>query len=229
MVLPSMAQKKRPQNNPTYDNDVFNMGFSLGTNVMFFRLTPSSSMLLSNKCDTVYGVEPISQPGININMITDLRVLSFLNLRVLPGLNIGQRNLLYKKYDKKEHPDTLIFDNYTMRLLSTYMELPVLLKFSGLRINNYRPYLLAGGNIRFDREANRMNRKNEDYSIKLRALDYYYEVGGGIDFYMQYFKLGVELKMSYGVKDILIKEDYDYALVFDKIKNKMFMLSFHFE
>ncbi len=41
---------------------------------------------------------------------------------------------------------------------------------------------------------------------RLKRPDLYYELGAGMDFYLTYFKLSVELKMSNGFGDVLVKE-----------------------
>ena len=64
----------------------------------------------------------------------------------------------------------------------------------------------------------------------MRPLDFYFEIGAGLDFYLTYFKLSTELKMSYGLKDVLIHEpDVEYNSVIEELKSKMFLLSLHFE
>ena len=69
--------------------------------------------------------------------------------------------------------------------------------------------------------------------IRIKKPDLYYEFGAGLDFYLPYFKMSVELKMSNGVSDVLIKE-YDprhpeYGNAIEKMKSQIWVLSFHFE
>jgi hypothetical protein len=235
LAMPSFAQRKSVQNLPTYDNMWLQLGFSLGYNNMFYRPTLTNYLLNDSNCDTVYGVETRTTPGFNLGIITGLRLNKFMNIRLLPGMNFGQRNIEYKIIDPESKPDSPRFITYPMYIPSIYIESPLLLKICGLRINNYRPFLIGGVNVRYDLESNRKNRKKpkdnlfDDYTIKTYALDYFYEAGAGIDFYMTYFKFGIELKMSYGVKDILRKESVEYSTVFDKLKSKLFILSLNLE
>jgi len=205
------------------------MGFTLGYNNMFFRAKPSADLLFKPKSDSVYGFEPVSQAGFNLGMIAELNLFKYLSIRMLPGMDFGQRNIQYKMHST-EYPDSVLFYTYDMVIPTIDVELPILLKLKGMRINNYRPYLIGGGNVRYDLETRRKSQKNTDYTIKLKPVDYFFEVGAGIDFYMTYFKLSTELKMSYGLKDILIHEPtIDYNRVIDRLQTKMFLLSFHFE
>jgi len=225
----SIAQIRRLQNNPNYDDDKFHLGFSLGYNNMYFRMKPSSDLLFPSKCDSVYGLEVVSQAGFNLGMISELNLSKYFSIRVLPGMNFGQRNIQYKMRDKN-YPDSVVFYTYDMLIPSIFVELPILFRLKGMRINNYRPYIIGGGNIKYDLETRRKNQKNKDYSIKLKPVDFFFEIGAGMDFYLTYFKFSTEIKMSYGLKDILIHEPaIEYNKVIDQLKTKMFVLSFNFE
>lgn len=227
----SIAQKRKVPNNPNYDADKFHLGFSLGYNNMFFRMQPSSNLLFQSKSDSIYGLEVLSQPGFNLGMISELNIFKYLSIRMLPGMNFGQRNIQYKRrVINIDDPNSFVFETYEMLVPSIDVEMPVLLRLKGLRVNNYRPYIVGGGNVRYDLETRRKNQKNADYSIKLKPLDFFFEVGAGLDFYLTYFKFSTELKMSYGIKDILVHEpNIDYNTVIDRLKTKMFILSFNFE
>ena len=54
-----------------------------------------------------------------------------LNLRFEPGLKTNKLNVFYSNDDKRE-------------IKSTYIQLPLLLKYSAKRYNNIRPYVLGG-------------------------------------------------------------------------------------
>ena len=200
---------------------------------MFFRMKPSADILFTSKSDSVYGVEVISQPGFNLGMISELNLFKYLSIRMLPGMNFGGRNIQYKIRNFTVLNDSIAFykgrDQDIIKVPSINVELPILLRLKGMRINNYRPYIIGGGNVRYDLETRRKNKKDE-FNIKLKPLDFFFEIGAGIDFYLTYFKFSTELKMSYGLKDILIKEPFDERnRVLDQLKSKMFILSFNFE
>ena len=54
-------------------------------------------------------------------------------------------------------------------------------------------------------------------------------LGVGFDFYFEWFKLGTELKMSYGFFDVLKRENNIYTLGIDQMRSKIFQVSFTFE
>lgn len=55
------------------------------------------------------------------------------------------------------------------------------------------------------------------------------EIGFGTDFYLEYFKFGIEIKMSYGIRDILDRDNTPLTDPIDKLSTKMFLLSLTFE
>jgi len=66
--------------------------------------------------------------------------------------------------------------------------------------------------------------------VKLARIDYGYQIGVGFDFFMEYFKFGIELKMYTGLPNLLVKDDkYVYSSSVDKLTNKTFTISLFFE
>lgn len=216
------AQKERPMNKSWYDDKLLHFGFSLGTNTMDFNLTPSQ---LNYGADSIYAEVSQLFPGINIQIITDLRLNKYMNLRFLPGVSFGQRTLKYylnqESWGKEQ------------RLESSFLEFPLSLKFKGDRMNNVRPYIIGGMNFRYDLSGKKEFNDEKPVYVRLKRPDLYYEAGAGIDFYLTYFKLGVELKMSNGITNVLV-DDYppnypEYRNAIEKMKSQIWVVSFHFE
>ena len=75
--------------------------------------------------------------------------------------------------------------------------------------------------------------EEKDIYIRLKPFDYYWELGFGVDSYLQYFKLSTELKLSIGFSDVLV-HDYNtshpqFVSSIDQLLSRIIMLSFHFE
>lgn len=179
--------------------------------------------------DSIFGVEPVSMLSAHIEIITDIRLGEHFNLRCQPGFFLGQRNLEYKR----RVPTSRHEFNYTidvMQLPSYYLELPILFKFKAVRINNYRPYLIAGGAVLYDLEYRRENDENEFYTIQRKPLEFGLQIGVGIDWFMPFFKLGTEFRAHFGFTDILEHEHAnEYNTSIESLYTKLFMLSFNFE
>ena len=91
-------------------------------------------------------------------------------------------------------------------------------------------YLLAGGQYSLDIAS---NARKQDLSgqivVKLNKNDVYALVGVGFDFYNPWFKLGVEIKMAYGLFDMLKRDNTIYTQGIAKLDSKIFQLCFTFE
>jgi hypothetical protein len=216
------GQKQKPKNESWYDEKLLHFGFSLGFNTMDFDITPSQKYYQIN---SLYPEVNKLNPGINIQIVTDLRPANHLDIRFLPGVSFGQRVIMYYKNS------TLV--NNQQRLESSFLEFPLLLKYKGDRLNNVRPYVIGGFNFRYDLAGKKEFDDAKPIYIRIKRPDLYYELGAGVDFYLVYFKLSVELKMSNGLGDVLIKEaapghpEYENAI--EKMKSQIWILAFHFE
>ena len=224
LLIPVMAtaQKAKPKNDSNYDERLLHFGFSMGLNTMDFnaKMNPSDT--------NNWTAEVVSlKPGINIQIVMDYRPTTYLDVRFLPGVSFGQRNLNF--YDEDG-----VLVNDEQQLESSFLEFPLLLKAKGMRLNNSRPYLIGGINFRYDLAAKKEYDEDSDVYIRLRKADFYYEVGAGIDFYLPYFKLTIEAKMSNGLRDVLVHDEPhpyhpQYVNSIESLKSQMWVLSFHFE
>lgn len=227
------AQYRRPiiLNDPDYDvNKPLNFGFSLGINIMDFDIKNSNKFETDNDGNSFQYFADITHvsPGLNVNAICDLRLTENLHLRFLPGYAFGQRNLdFYKVANDSTALET------TMKMESSFIDLPLGFKYVSQRSNNVRPYLYFGGNYRIDLAAYKRLKIDKGVLIRLEKSDFYYEIGFGIDFFLTYFKFSTEIKWSAGINNALSK-DYaegaeNYKNAIDMMRSKMIVIAFHFE
>jgi hypothetical protein len=157
--------------------------------------------------------------------VTNLRAGEYFDIRFLPGVSFGQRMINYYK-NQVSYPTP-------QRLESSFLEFPLLLKYKGERLNNVRPYIIGGLNYRYDLAGKKEYDDEKPVYIRLKRPDRYYEAGAGLDFYLTYFKLSIELKMSNGIGNVLVSEPEhnhpEYVNAIDKMKSQLWVLSFHFE
>jgi hypothetical protein len=225
LSIDAFTQKQRPKNDSWYDDKLLHFGFSLGMNLMDFNITPSQEYL---NAEGYYPDVSILNPGINIQIVTNLRPAKYLDLRFLPGVSFGQRNVRYYDYE------TGVIINEQQRVESSFLEFPFLLKYKGDRLNNVRPYLIGGLNYRYDLAGKKEYDEEKEVYIRLRRSDLYYEFGAGLDFYLPYFKLSVELKMSHGLRDVIVHDNgvsgyTQYLNAIDKMHSQIWIIAFHFE
>ena len=224
--LYTFGQRKKPVNMIPilWENKILHFGFSLGFNTMDFNITPSLANL---QADSVYPEVSILNPGINIQIVSGYRPSEYLEIRFLPGVSFGQRNVRFYKLPEK------VLYNQQQRLESSFLEFPLLLKYKGDRLNNVRPFIIGGLNYRYDLAGKKEFDDEKPIYIRIKRPDLYYEMGAGLDFYLTYFKLSVELKMSNGFRDVLIDDappnHTEFRNSIEKMKSQIWILAFHFE
>jgi len=224
ITLVSAGQKKKPVNMIPilWEKKTVHFGFSLGFNTMDFNITPS---LANMQVDSLYPEVSILNPGLNIQIVSGYRPSEYLEIRFLPGVSFGQRNIRFYK-------DKVIY-NQQQRIESSFLEFPLLLKYKGDRLNNIRPFIIGGLNYRYDLAGKKEFDDEKPVYIRIKRPDLYYEMGAGLDFYLTYFKLSVELKMSNGLRNIIVDEaasGHDqFRNAIEKMKSQIWVLAFHFE
>jgi len=216
------GQKQKPKNVSTYDDKQLHFGFSMGVNTMDYIIKPSS---IAYSADSLFPEITSLKPGINIQVVIDYRPAKYFDLRFLPGVSFGQRNINFYKNG------TLINDQQILE--SSFLEFPFILKTKGARLNNTRPFLIGGLNFRYDLAGKKEYDEEKPVYLRVHRADLYYEVGAGIDFYLPFFKLTIEAKMSNGIRDILVHEPApgypQYCNAIESMRSQMWIIAFHFE
>ena len=215
------AQKQKVQNLPYYDNRRWHFGFSVGTHIQ--DLTVFSSGYTTPEGESWFVEVPDFNPGFNVSLMADLYLCPHLNLRLSPGMFFGNKVLTLRDHTNGTR--------HTQDIKSYYVTLPLDLKFSAKRINNYRPYLMGGVMGVADIA------KKKSPMLKLNTFDCYLTVSIGCDFYLPYFKLNPELKFSFGLTDLLQHKRPDlrepgelkFTESVSKVRSNMIVLSFYFE
>lgn len=223
-ALPAVARtfNDKVQNLPYADNRRWHLGFSIGAYASDLRLTHNGYITPEGEEWRID--QPNYQPGFCVNGLFDLRLNNYFSLRLSPGMYFGSRDITMKEInsDARERQN----------IKSTFVVLPVDIKFNGMRYRNSRPYITAGVMPAFD-----VAKKRSDI-LQLKTSDLYLSVGFGCDFYLPYFKLNPEIKFCFGLSDMLAHDrpdliddpqKYKFTQSLTKATSKMVVLTFYFE
>jgi hypothetical protein len=229
--IQASSQEEMPKNLPAFDLKRLHFGFTVGFNTMDLAVNRNY-----DAPNFLYADVSNLQPGFQITVVSDLRLSPNWNLRFLPGISFGQKDLYYYTYPPQEgSPPTVKDPFYKVSMGSGYLEFPLLFKYRAHRVNNYRPYLVGGFNFRYDMVAKKRGEYDVDTDeyVKLLRGDLYLEFGFGIDNYLKYFKFAPELKVAVGLFNILddsgrtYYEEYSESI--SSARSIIVMLNFHFE
>ena len=234
LLLPvlSSAQIGRTKvwNLPNYDKKPLHFGFTLGVSTLSFSMRHAEDFLQRDNTgqfihSEVYSVESSSFPGFHLGGLANFRLNHYFDFRTLFVLSFGQRNLNYLVRNVK-NDGSEEFTAETVQIESINTQFPLLFKLKAERINNYRPFFIAGVNPYLDLAA---GSNDEEPFVNLNSFDLFYEAGVGCDFYLYYFKFAVELKYSFGINDMLNKDGLPYSESIGGLYSHMFTVSFNFE
>lgn len=191
IILLNLPKVVAQGNMPEFDDRLFRLGFYIGSNVMDLDVTPSE-MVQEGK--VYYADVSKLVPGFSVGLITDLRLHRYFNLRFTPALLLGERNLSFRTFDV----DTQIMsDDITVNIFSLPFDLPLMVRYSAERFGNFRPYVQFGGGTYFDLG------RDELKDVTLNLADFYFTAGFGLDLYFRFFRLSPEVRINFGLTNIL--------------------------
>ena len=215
---------KGMKNLPNYDLKTWHFGFTIGTTHMGFRVDKADEFMKQND---IYGIDAAKYTGFHIGPISNLRLNKYMDLRMLIDLSFNQRDLIYYVEKDNKKSEVKYIEKRTMQIRSTMLEFPVMIKYKAERINNFSPYLIAGGNFRYDLSGGK--NVDDEEAVVLEKIDPCITFGGGADFYLQYFKFSIEVRYSLGLLDMVKRDGRQYSNCLESLKSNAITVSFHFE
>lgn len=221
-ALGAAAQERRVQNKPYLDMRRFHYGFCIGLHDQGVGLENNGYV------EPETGAQWMAENnrhnwGFQVGVLGEWKMTENLALRLVPSMYFGSKSIRFVNLTTGE--------TQSQDLKSTYIALPVLLKVSAPRFNNYRPYVIAGVQPMYD-----LTTKKQELLMS-KKMSATIEVGLGCDLYLPYFKLIPELKFSIGLGNILEKDRRDltdrtkevFTRSVSSMRSNMVSLTFYFE
>jgi hypothetical protein len=190
-----LFSKERLANLETFDNRFLTWGYFLGFNNYDYNFDYIEE---NGNNDTDITVE--AQSGFNVGLIGDMRINRYINLRLEPGLYFTQRNLIFPGFEEEK--------DFLREVKATYIHIPLLVKISTKRLNNIKPFVVAGISTSLNLSSN-MKNPDDNQQGEFRATNStsYYELGFGIDFYLFYFKFTPSIRGVFATSNELVPDD----------------------
>ena len=233
LCAPLWAQQA--QNKPYIDDRLVHIGFQLGLNFSTFSVTDSEIPIanpITGETEIYHARVSTLLPGFHVGFISDLRLCKYLNLRFCPGIMFTSRTLNYKTESGNPVQGTPGKFGKHIDVLAMPVYMPLLIKWSAAREGNYRPYVIGGGGVSFNVSRDR------DKPVLLKMMDYFCEVGFGVDLYFRWFKFCPEITYRIGFANQLYPsdgrmelapQDAFYTDALQKLTSHSICLTFNFE
>ena len=249
-VIPMQAQRRAVRYLANYENEPYHFGFLLAFNQMSYSIKtvenyqnlpqpadswPNGNYSITNTQNLyVYNVETRPTPGFTVGIIGSKRLGRYFDLRFIPSLSFSERRLNYN-FAVVDYNGNISMKSISKSIGTTFVEFPLNIKYRSKRYNNIGAYIMGGINPKIDlasQKENKMTNANGQEFINnlvTKRFDVAGELGAGFDIYNQWFKMGIEVKMSYGILDIVKSEAFIYTAPIEQLRNKLFQVSLIFE
>lgn len=221
----NFAQERKVQNRPYIDMRRWHYGFLFGIQMQDLEFVNNGyqHILETGGEESWFADIPAYSPGFSVGILGELYMTEHLSLRFIPTMHFGDKRVVFhEQYSGKEEEQTI---------KSTYISVPINVKYSAQRFNNYRPYVVAGLAPMVDLTVKKQK------ALLTRRFDTALEVGMGCDLYLPFFKLIPEVKFCFGLMDLLVKDRSDlidknllkFTQSLDGASSRMIVMTFYFE
>ena len=215
------AQERKVQNKPYIDYRFLHYGFFIGTHIQDIEFVNNG--YVTETGEEWYADVAEYVPGFSVGVLADMRLNTYFSLRLIPTMHFGQNNVVFREQNSGEIS--------RQALKTTYIAVPLHVKYAAERFNNYRPYITAGVSPMVNLTVKKQKQ------LLVERFDFMVEIGFGSDFYLPFFKLIPELKFSFSPlntlrkdRDDLLDANYlEFTNSVDKAVSKMITLSLYFE
>lgn len=206
-----------------FDNRKIHFGFSFGFNSSTFNLTEKLGYPNADGFE-ILSINSQRMPGFNLGLIADYHITPVFNIRFVPELAFEGRRVVY---EIKNEPE-MIKD-----VESTVIHFPILFKYRTLRIHNFASYIVAGAMYSIDASSKSdFDNKTVGYEemvIKTTPSSTSATLGLGTDFFLPYFKFGIELRWNIGLDNVFIQDNSFFSAPIDQLYNRGYQIRLTFE
>ena len=222
-VSAQLFSKEKIQNGANVDKAFLSYGYYIGFNSYDYNFD-----YIEDRPD----ISVKKTTGFNVGLIGNMRINDYMDLRLEPGLNITTRTLEYDESYFQGIPDVTPSD-LIREVKATYIHIPLLMKFSTKRLNNFKPFVVGGISTALNLSSNQDNPDdNSAGKFRTKKNMYFYEVGFGIDFYLYYFKFTPSIRGVFAINDELVKDvdpNSPWTGNIDSMKTRGVFINFTFQ
>lgn len=206
------------QLNPLYDRKPIRFGFGLMGSTAKLKYSVSDNNL---NYDSLKLIESVSYPGFGLGGLVNFRLADHWDIRTMLNIQFARRDMNY------------IFNKDVVKtpsIESTYMEIPLTFEYKSRRHKNIRIYVLGGFTYRYDFTSDvDTDRSDTRPIVALYPNSFSYDLGFGLDLYYDYFKFSPEVKLSNGLGNQLVPDEFVYASSLRRVSPKLLQFSLIFQ
>ncbi len=199
-----------------FDEQKFSWGFYLNGNRLDYRIVLNPRYGMNNNQNLVSSKESYS---FGAGLIAKWRLNDFLDVRLEPGLQFGQRQLTFDTQSNDQYaagtltndpfvPIPLTEKDKVRDIKTTLVDIPVLLEFHGNRWYNSRPYVAAGVNYIVNLQSNATSTDDNSQQVfRSTTHNFAWSAEMGIQFYFNKFKLTPAVRGTFIMNNEIVADN----------------------
>lgn len=172
-----------------YDDKPIHYGILFAVPFTRFNITHSADYVPK---DTAFVIESPTNAAFRMGFIVNAFLNDRFDLRTTPSVSLYERHVKYR------YPSGT---DVTRKRESTWIEIPLLLKYKSMRRVNSRMYMLAGVTLGLETNVKR-NRGGGANQLDTKSSDFSIDYGIGYEQFFEFFKFAPELRFSHGISNV---------------------------
>jgi len=173
-----------------YDDKPIHYGILFAVPFTRFNIKHSKDF---NTKDSAFVIQSPNNASFRMGFIVNAFLNEHFDLRTTPSVSLYERNVKFsypngtEKLEKRE---------------STWIEVPLLLKYKSMRRVNSRMYMIAGVTLGIETNVKR-SRGGGTGRLNTKSSDFSLDYGVGYEQFFEFFKFSPELRFSHGLTNML--------------------------
>jgi hypothetical protein len=199
-----------------FDEQKFSWGFYLNGNRLGYRIVLDPRYGMNNNQNLITSKASYS---FGAGLIAKWRLNDYLDVRLEPGLQFGQRQLTFNTQSNDQYaagtltndafiPIPLTEKDRVREIKTTLVDVPVLLEFHGMRWYNSRPYVAAGVNYIVNLQSNSDSTDdNLQQVFRSTTHNFAWSAEMGVQFYFNKFKLTPAIRGTFIMNNEIVADN----------------------
>jgi hypothetical protein len=202
-----------------YDDKPIHYGILFAVPFTRYNIQHSDSFVAG---DSAYLIQSPMKSAFRMGFIINAYLSERFDIRTTPSVSLYERQVKYSypnsadKIDKRE---------------STWLEIPLLVKYKSKRRVNTRMYMIAGVTLGLETNVKRSSAGTGSTGGRLdtQSSDFTLDYGVGYERFFEYFKFSPELRFSHGLKNVFNPSKASNAVGIGKLTTHTVTLYLNFE
>ncbi len=199
-----------------YDDKPIHYGILFA--VPFTRFNIKHSNDFATK-DTAFVIQSPTNAAFRMGFTINAYLNEHFDLRTTPAVSLYERHLKFSYPNGTER---------TEKRESTWIEVPLLLKYKSVRRVNSRMYMIAGVTLGIETNVKR-NRGGGATALNTKSSDFSIDYGIGYEQFFEFFKFAPELRFSHGLTNMLVPGTNSVANGISRMRTHTVTLYLNFE